>query len=148
MRIARGCLIVAMVFSIFASSARAAPGQPSAGKVEVSPAPAQPGVPGDAGLLLVVEEIVLHRLRGVYMGGIKRCYKRYLRTHKDAEGEIRLSFKVNLKGRVEDGDAAGFAEDIDHCVEALMTSWRFRIPKEEFKDLQPYPIAVRLLLIP
>ncbi len=99
----------------------------------------------DEGLL--DPDAVLKKIQSVYMVGIKRCYTTYLKQDASAKGKVKLSLTVNATGRTTAHNAAGFAGEVDSCINNLMGSWRFPIPKD--KDGSPteasFQIALQLL---
>jgi hypothetical protein len=93
-------------------------------------------------------DIVLAKIQSAYMAGLKRCYKQYLNKDASARGKVTLSLTINETGRTVKGNAKGFASEVDSCIEGLMTSWRFPIPKDKDGDPTEASFAITLQLIP
>ena len=93
-------------------------------------------------------DIVLAKIQSAYMAGLKRCYKQYLNTDASARGKVTLSLTINETGRTVKGNAKGFASQVDSCIEGLMTSWRFPIPKDKDGDPTEASFAITLQLVP
>ncbi len=89
-------------------------------------------------------DIVLAKIQSAYMAGIKRCYKEHLKKDASARGKVTLDLTVNETGRTTSGKANGFANEIDDCISAQMSSWRFPIPKD--KDGEPTEASFRIAL--
>jgi hypothetical protein len=82
-------------------------------------------------------EIVLAKIQGAYMAGMRRCYRLHLTKAPEARGKVTISFTVSETGRAVDGEVKGFAGDVDACITAQIAGWRFPVPK----DLDGNPIA-------
>ena len=93
-------------------------------------------------------DIVLAKIQSAYMAGLKRCYKTYLNKDASARGKVTLSLTINETGRTVKGGAKGFASEVDSCIEGLMTSWRFPIPKDKDGDATEASFAITLQLVP
>lgn len=93
-------------------------------------------------------DIVLAKIQSAYMAGLKRCYKNYLNKDASARGKVTLSLTINETGRTVKGNAKGFASEVDSCIEGLMTSWRFPIPKDKDGDPTEASFAITLQLVP
>ncbi|MEJ7596879.1 MAG: hypothetical protein WKG01_03120 [Kofleriaceae bacterium] len=93
-------------------------------------------------------DIVLAKIQSSYMAGLKRCYKTYLNKDGSARGKVTLSLTINETGRTVKGGAKGFANEVDTCIEGLMTSWRFPIPKDKDGDPTEASFAITLQLVP
>ncbi|HUJ63429.1 MAG TPA: AgmX/PglI C-terminal domain-containing protein [Kofleriaceae bacterium] len=75
-------------------------------------------------------EVVLAKLRDVYMKGLERCYRRALTEDENLSGKIALTFTVESHGRVTDPEAAGMGDKIDACVAQQMSAWHFPAPRD------------------
>jgi hypothetical protein len=93
-------------------------------------------------------DIVLAKIQSVYMAGIKRCYKTYLNKDASARGKVLLSLTVNPTGRTINGNAKGFAGEIDECITTLMGGWRFPVPKDKDGEATEASFAITLQLVP
>ncbi|MBL9013067.1 MAG: AgmX/PglI C-terminal domain-containing protein [Myxococcales bacterium] len=93
-------------------------------------------------------DIVLSKIQSAYMAGLKRCYKEYLKKDASARGKVTLSLTVNETGRTTSANAKGFSGDVDSCIEGLMSSWRFPIPKDKDGDPTEASFAITLQLVP
>ncbi|MBA3542717.1 MAG: AgmX/PglI C-terminal domain-containing protein [Deltaproteobacteria bacterium] len=88
-------------------------------------------------------DVVLQKIIAQYMTGIKRCYKEHLKKDATARGKVILDFTVNETGRLVNGKASNFADDVTSCIQTQMGSWRFPIPK---KDGEPTEASFRIAL--
>src|SRR5262245_1028980 len=52
-------------------------------------------------------DIVLATIRGNYLGGVQRCYRRYLKRDEEAHGRVMVSFTVDPNGRARNCEAHG-----------------------------------------
>ncbi len=93
-------------------------------------------------------DIVLSKIQSVYMAGLKRCYKTYLNKDASARGKVTLSLTVNATGRTVNGNAKGFAGEVDDCITAQMGGWRFPIPKDKDGEATEASFAITLQLVP
>ena len=93
-------------------------------------------------------DVVLSKIQSAYMAGLKRCYKTYLAKDATARGKVTLSLTVNETGRTVQGGAKGFASEVDACIQGLMSSWRFPIPKDKDGDATEASFAITLQLVP
>ncbi|MEZ4365342.1 MAG: AgmX/PglI C-terminal domain-containing protein [Kofleriaceae bacterium] len=93
-------------------------------------------------------DAVLKRIMDIYMSGLKRCYKDYLKVDPTARGKVSLSFTVNEKGRSVSNKAAGFAGEVDSCIEARMGGWTFPVPKDGDGDPTDAQFKIALQLVP
>ena len=93
-------------------------------------------------------DAVLGKINNVYMAGIKRCYKEYLKKDASARGKVALDFTVNQTGRVVSGKAAGVADEVDSCIGNLMGSWTFPKPKDKDGEATEAPFIITLQLVP
>lgn len=93
-------------------------------------------------------DIVLSKIQSAYMAGLKRCYKDYLKKDASARGKVTLSLTVNETGRTTEGKAKGFAAEVDSCITAQMSSWRFPIPKDKDGDATEANFSITLQLVP
>ncbi|MBA3502340.1 MAG: AgmX/PglI C-terminal domain-containing protein [Deltaproteobacteria bacterium] len=93
-------------------------------------------------------DIVLQKIQSAYMAGLKRCYKQYLNKDASARGKVTLSLTVNETGRTVKGSAKGFADEVDQCISAQMSSWRFPVPKDKDGEVTEASFAITLQLVP
>jgi hypothetical protein len=93
-------------------------------------------------------DIVLSKIQSAYMAGLKRCYKTYLAKDASARGKVTLSLTINETGRTTASGAKGFASEVDSCIEGLMGSWRFPIPKDKDGEPTEASFAITLQLVP
>lgn len=112
------------------------------GRITIKPQP-----PEGPGTTLTVE-MVLDKIRGPYMAGLQRCYKAGLREDSKLSGRINMSFTVTEKGTLEDSSARGVSAEVDTCVQGLMNSWRFAIPRDKDGDPTEQPFTLSLALQP
>lgn len=73
-------------------------------------------------------EVVLATIRGRYISGVERCYRRHLKKNGSARGVVTVSFTVDPKGHARDGAASGVTEQVDGCIAAQVRRWRFPVP--------------------
>jgi hypothetical protein len=102
--------------------------------------------PRDADLL--DPDAVLKKIQSVYMAGIKRCYTTYLKKDASARGKITLALTVNPTGRTTTHNVNGFAPEVDSCIDGLMSSWRFPIPKDKDGAPMEANFQISLQLVP
>jgi hypothetical protein len=100
----------------------------------------------DEGLL--DPDAILKKIQSVYMVGIKRCYTTYLKQDASAKGKVRISLTVNATGRTTAHSANGFAAEVDTCINGLMGSWRFPIPKDKDGSPTEASFQISLQLVP
>ncbi len=93
-------------------------------------------------------DVVLKKIQSAYMTGIKRCYTTYLKKEATARGKVKLSLTVNESGRTTDGDAAGFADEVDACIGNLMKGWTFPKPTDKDGEATEASFAITLQLVP
>ncbi len=93
-------------------------------------------------------DAVLKKIQSAYMAGIKHCYTSYLKKEATARGKVKLTLTVNQSGRVTDGGAKGFADEVDSCVGGLMRSWTFPKPKDKDGSGTEASFAISLQLVP
>ena len=75
-------------------------------------------------------DVVLATIRGRYIAGVERCYRRHLKKDSAARGRVLVSFTVDPSGRARDGAARGITERVDDCIEAQVRQWRFPAPRD------------------
>lgn len=92
--------------------------------------------------------VVLNKILTAYMAGLKRCYKQYLNKEATARGAVALSFTVNETGRLVNGNAKGFASEVDVCIQSQMATWRFPIPKDKDNEATDANFSITLQLVP
>lgn len=93
-------------------------------------------------------DIVLAKIQTAYMAGLRRCYKSYLNKDPSARGKVTLSLTVNATGRTVNGAARGFAGEVDSCISAQMSGWRFPAPKDKDGEATDASFAITLALVP
>jgi hypothetical protein len=93
-------------------------------------------------------DILLAKIQSVYMSGLKRCYKEFLKKDASARGKVTLSLTVNETGRTTKGAAHGFSGEVDECIGNLMTTWRFPIPKDKDNEPTEASFSIALQLVP
>ena len=93
-------------------------------------------------------DAVLSKILNAYMAGLKRCYKQYLNKEASARGAVSLSFTVNETGRLVNGNAKGFASEVDSCIQGQMGTWRFPVPKDKDNEATDANFAITLQLVP
>jgi outer membrane biosynthesis protein TonB len=93
-------------------------------------------------------DAVLRKILGAYMSGLKRCHKDLLKKDPTARGKVKLAFTVNESGRTVSPKASGFNPDLDQCIEGLMNSWRFDVPKDSDGDPTEASFEIALQLVP
>jgi len=101
---------------------------------------------GDASSLS--PEAVLSKIQSVYMAGLKRCYREFLKKDASARGKVTLSLTVNESGRAVKGAAHGFASEVDECITGQMSTWRFPIPKDKDGEATDASFEIALQLVP
>jgi hypothetical protein len=101
---------------------------------------------GDASSLS--PEAVLSKIQSVYMAGLKRCYREFLKKDASARGKVTLSLTVNETGRTVKGAAHGFASEVDECISGQMSTWRFPIPKDKDGEATDASFEIALQLVP
>lgn len=89
-------------------------------------------------------DLVVTKIQGAYVAGIKRCYRQYLGKDATARGKVEFDFTVNQMGRTVNAKASGFASELDDCLTTLMGGWRFPIPRN--KDGDPTDTSFRISL--
>ncbi|HWO17821.1 MAG TPA: AgmX/PglI C-terminal domain-containing protein [Kofleriaceae bacterium] len=93
-------------------------------------------------------DAVLDKIKKVYMNAITRCYTQYLKKEATSRGAVALSFTVNETGRLVNGDAKGFAGEVDQCIEGNMGSWRFPVPRDKDNSPTDANFVITLQLVP
>jgi hypothetical protein len=93
-------------------------------------------------------DAVFQKIISAYMAGLKRCYKQYLNKEASARGAVALSFTVNETGRLVNGNARGFAGEVDACIQSQMATWRFAVPKDKDNEATDANFALTLQLVP
>lgn len=91
---------------------------------------------------------VAAKILSTYMLGIKRCYRQRLVQEPAARGRVTLSLEVGETGRVSRHDARGFDASIDACIEQLVATWRFPLPKDDAGDPTTASFQLDLTLVP
>jgi hypothetical protein len=93
-------------------------------------------------------DIVERKIRTVYMSAIQRCYTTYLKKEATARGSVLLAFTVNETGRLVSGTAKGFAGEVDTCIQGIMATWRFPVPKDSDNEATDANFQITLQLVP
>lgn len=93
-------------------------------------------------------DVVLGKIQSAYMAGLKRCYKTFLAKDASARGKVKLDLTVNETGRTVSHKATGFAGEVDACIEGLMGSWRFPVPKDKDGETTEASFSITLQLVP
>jgi hypothetical protein len=93
-------------------------------------------------------DIVLAKIQSIYMGRLKHCYVEFLKKDASARGKVTLSLTVNESGRTVKSGAKGFSGEVDACIGALMSGWRFPIPKDKDGAATEASFAIALQLVP
>ncbi|MBA3465627.1 MAG: AgmX/PglI C-terminal domain-containing protein [Deltaproteobacteria bacterium] len=112
------------------------------GRIQIKPLP-----PQGPGTTLTVQ-MVLDKIKGVYMTGLQRCYKKGLLDDSKLSGKIAMSFTVTERGSLDDASASGVSSEVDACIETLMSGWRFGIPRDKDGDPTEQPFKLVLALQP
>lgn len=97
---------------------------------EPEPAPVAPTRRPGTTVAALTPEVVLATIRGRYIAGVERCYRRHLKKNAAARGRVVVSFTVDRKGRAQDGEARGITEQVDGCITAQVQRWRFPVPRQ------------------
>jgi hypothetical protein len=100
----------------------------------------------DEGLL--DPDAVLKKINSAYMVAIKRCYTNYLKKDASARGKVQLSLTINATGRTTQHSADGLNPEVDGCINNLMGSWHFPIPKDKDGQATDANFRVALQLVP
>ncbi len=95
-----------------------------------------PGVVEQDDTTTLTPAMVLERINTVYMAGLQRCYRLGLANDSQLAGRVKISFTVDARGKVVDGDASGVSSQVDGCIGTAMTGWRFPIPKQDGKPTE------------
>jgi hypothetical protein len=93
-------------------------------------------------------DMILHKVMSVYMSGLKRCYKNALKMDPTLRGKVGINFTVNESGRSVNGDAMGFNDEVDRCIEGLVSSWVFPRPKDADGEATDASFRITLTLTP
>lgn len=93
-------------------------------------------------------DLVMRKVRSVYMAGIKRCYKTSLQQDPAARGKLTIAWKVNETGRTIDPRVIGFRKDLDDCIAAQMANWRFPAPKTDQGEPAEATFEIGLQMVP
>jgi hypothetical protein len=75
-------------------------------------------------------DVVLATIRGRYITGVERCYRRHAKKHGSVRDVVTVSFTVDPKGRARDGEARGVTDRVDGCITAQVRRWRFPVPDQ------------------
>ena len=65
------------------------------------------------------------KITTIYMAGLAHCYRKSLASDPSIGGRIQVSFAIDASGALVAPDATGIDPDLDLCVRAQMTRWRF-----------------------
>jgi hypothetical protein len=112
------------------------------GRITIKPQP----LDGPGTTLTVA--MVLDKIKGPYMPGLQRCYKLGLRDDSKLTGKITMSFTVTETGKLDEASARGVSSEVDSCVQNLMGTWRFAIPRDKDGDPTEQPFQLSLALQP
>ena len=111
--------------------------EPDGGRVTLTPLP-KPG-PDDFPL-----DAIANKIRGAYLPGLARCYKKSMAENGPMSGKIVLAFEVTERGGVSGASATGVDSGLESCVESLMKGWRFTPVLDG--DGDPTDVDVKLTL--
>lgn len=75
-------------------------------------------------------DVLARKLLSAYMPGLKRCYRRALESDPTLQGRLGVDLTVNERGQVEKHGAHSSSSTLDTCVDGLLASWRFNVPKD------------------
>ncbi len=112
------------------------------GRIQIKPLP-----PEGEGTTLTVQA-VLDKIKGVYMSGLQRCYKKGLLDDSKLSGKVSMSFTVSERGALEDASARGVSSEVDACISSFMSGWRFAIPRDKDGDATDASFKLALALQP
>lgn len=73
--------------------------------------------------------MLLSKIQGVYVAGLKRYYKQRLAVDPAAMGSMQIRLSVEPTGRATDSQVTSFHPDHETCVKGLVPSWRFPVAK-------------------
>jgi outer membrane biosynthesis protein TonB len=104
--------------------------------------PAEPAIEDRARPL--TPSMLLETIEASYLGGLRRCYTARLKRDAGAGGKVVVTFTIDERGRLADGQATGVAKDIEACVERAMSRWAFPPPRNP--DGTPTEATFRLAL--
>jgi hypothetical protein len=93
-------------------------------------------------------DVVLAKVQAAYMAGIKRCYRERLKQDPTARGAVALRFVVNEAGRAESAKVTSFEASLGTCIEGMMATWRFAVPKDRGGDPTTASFVIELMLTP
>jgi hypothetical protein len=91
---------------------------------------------------------IVGKIQAAYMAGIKRCYANVLKKDPGARGELQLAFTVSTTGRATNAAAKAFGDELANCVQSLMGTWRFAIPKDKRGEPTTATFALTFALVP
>jgi hypothetical protein len=109
--------------------------------VYIPPVPPPPRPPGGVPTI----DTVLAKIKGQYMGSLKRCYSKALLGDGSLHGKVTLEFTIDARGHVIDPAASGLSSDVDGCVSGLMPGWIF--PGARDKDGEPTEKPFKLSVV-
>jgi hypothetical protein len=113
----------------------------------LTPLPLPPRPPGERPTLTAA--MVLARIQGSYMPGLKRCYVKHGLAHDAAlVAKVTVSFVVDETGQSTENTASGANAEVDTCIRGQMNGWRFPVPKDKDGDPTDAPFKVQLALQP
>jgi hypothetical protein len=94
-------------------------------------------------------QMVLARIQGSYMAGLKRCYVKHgLSVDPSMVAKVTLTFVIDDTGRSTENTAHGANLHVDSCVLEQMGGWRFPVPKDKEGNPTEKPFKVQLALQP
>jgi hypothetical protein len=95
----------------------------------------------------LTDEMLLARVEGTYLPGLKRCYGAELAKTPDAQGKVVLKLAVASDGHTRNIDVAGFGTELPACVKTEVAAWTFAIPTHEGTAVEA-PFMMKLLFTP
>jgi len=93
-------------------------------------APARAPVRANPRVAALTPDVVLATIRGRYISGVERCYRRHSKKHGGGRSVVLVSFTVGPRGKTRDGDARGVTSQVDGCIAAQVRRWRFPVPRQ------------------
>ena len=115
--------------------------EPDGGRVTLTPPP-KPG-PDEPPL-----DAIVAKIRGAYLPGLVRCYKKSMAEGGPMAGKIVLAFEVTERGGVSGASATGVDSGLESCVESLMKGWRFTPVLDGDGDATDVDVKLTLQLRP
>jgi len=75
-------------------------------------------------------DMVLAKINRDYLPGLRRCYQKNLVHDASLSGKIAVTLAVDGSGAVVAPSASGVSDEVDSCVQNLMTAWSFPGPRD------------------